>query len=215
VFGEAGPSERKLELLREKGIVPYSKFATRAVVFIAVGIWLLGSGSRISLLIQETRNLINNQDEGLEETVDILLSLLLVPAAAAAAAIILVGLLQTKFLFNPLRLGFSLSKLNATPRNRFAAAAKRAAAGAGALALCALFSAVSARLLFPRVLGMLFQSPASALRRTIEGFLGGAPFVLAGLAVAAFAGWLVARLSFMIVHAMTREELEAERREEG
>lgn len=223
MYREEWPSERKLERLREEGKVPYSRFAVAGAVLLAVGLWSLAAaeGEWRSLLNAVTKlSAVAAGDQaalraGAAAALRAAVLLLLAPAAAAFVAAVVAGLAQTRFLLRPGLAGFNLHRLTPFKPLSLADIALRVLSACFALALFSLLSVVAARLVFPAAAGTLNAEPAVVIYWPLRLWRLLAPFVLAVVAVAAFGAALWARLRFMLVHRMSREELEAEARESG
>ena len=177
-----------------------------------VCLWFLGAEARWQGLLAGVSDLWPGSrtpaSDAIARIVQSAITLLLAPAVIAAAAIIAAGLLQTKFLLRPGLLSLQLERLNPFKRLDAGLAVWRPATGLVCLLVLLVISGALAASLFPPAAAMLNSDPADTIWWPYYAVRTVAPFIAAAVAAAAFAAALWARLRFMLVHRMTREEME-------
>ena len=214
MFREEWPSDHKLERLREQGKAPRSHFASVCAVSFVVVLWLLQSGDEWRLFLQRVNALPKNPESAamraqLRELSASAASMLVIPCLFAAAAVLAAGLGQTKFLFKPQLLAFSLEKLRPkmTALNQIP---RRIAAGIAGVAVCSAFSFLCVLLLYPRISRMLSLEANAAIAEPAALLKDLAPIAVGTFALCTLGAWLAGRFMFLMANRMTRREAEEE-----
>ncbi len=226
------PSDHKLQQLRRKGIIPWSPelIGFGAMAGAAVGVLLFLKGSVPELLAVARQGwsgaiLELNASNRIQNLLWISAARLLFPIVLGA---LIVGLLQSRFLFLFQRIGFRFQRFRGAGSEGY----RRSLQGRFALLGAALvWALIVAFLLFPTLqqyLEISFQrvelsSPAAPARlldsaRLEMVELQAQLFLCGGVGLGflfsiAVVSRFVAGLSFRAQHGMTRAELEAENRE--
>ena len=206
------PTEARLEKLREEGRVPYSKAATALVasgVVLLIILWWL---KRWDSFLVSYAALFGRQSAPLAEFAKLAGSWfepLILANVAIIAVVLLIGLMQTKFLFRLGLVGFDLSKLRLRERKHPIAGVLVSlfwwlAGGIGAGALFYFF--------LPRLIAIFEQMPATAWRLFREGVTLFLPGVAVFFLCLALVVWLCGRFLFLVSNRMTRQEVEQEDR---
>lgn len=214
------PSEKKLEDLRSAGIVPCSRFACAAAVGIVVmvGVTTLAERS-MQLTMEIVRIMALPSEQWLEfarwRAVGKLLPgmFLLLPLLASGAAL-LVGMLQTRFLFSTSQICFDLGRCLPNrlwptmliKRGLVVILAGMLGVGAGAVLISMALRSTMSLLNQGRAYWLLWPGEISAII---------VPIVVTMLVVSGVVAALLVRLQFLLKHRMTRAEMEQDAREEG
>jgi flagellar biosynthesis protein FlhB len=203
------PTPEKLEELRQKGITPVSHLSIRLLIVAGVLVFLGFFGPGISTLIGDSFTKFSVDSEAvlggefLDKVAALFALILVLPVALA----IVVGLLQTRF---SLKFSFiDKSQIaNVTLLESFGRRIQKALVLALFGPLIGLVTTIGvAYLIWPEILKLYVLDTASiapAIKKLhhLIFFGGGVLAILISITV-----WLVARYRFMVVHRMTRAEV--------
>ncbi len=207
-------SAERLEELRERGLVPYSPFATSLICLAGCLLAILSLKDSINnnfIVVLKSLRDMNFEDLYLSQSfIEALSELTLCGAAMLIMSLVFAlfgGLLQTKFLMRTENLGFDLGRLVPDLSNP-AAIFGRIGALFSILLITLALACLSLYLQIPRALGMLNLDQSSILASAGELVNNGVEGSIAVALAAAFVSWLLAKVIFLRRHRMSKEEIE-------
>lgn len=210
--GNEFPSARKLERLREQGIVPVSLFASRCLGFLGVGLCLflvLDEFKSLAALWRRASaatNLDLNSPALVEPFSEQLIKLMLAPCVALLVFFFLSSLIQTKFLFRFDALAPDTKRLWHWERVGTRAIASRLLS-AFLVGVCALMLGLClAYFLLFDVLNLLNHDRRHLLDWSANFGRSLAPVLMSILVVGAVISWLINRYLFLWKHRMKPDE---------
>jgi len=210
MFGESWASEEKLDRLRRSGIVPYSSPAAFLITILVVGLVTFSWRAELEkvLLLMSFKAEINNYSD-LTSLVRPLLEFLLWLNIITCFVLLIVGLLQTRFLFRPQQISFNMTwRWRLKPLIILKSFAKSM--------LVFLFALVLAYLFFETFiasfLGLLNRDQSELwlyIHALAKSYIAAVVSALFLLLLTMIGG---SRLWYAIKHRMTRAEIETENR---
>lgn len=202
------PSEKLLADLRDRGLVPLSPFACRcgATLGFLLSFWAMRSRLEHSLDPIATA-FRSGSLAPLAEALRGIALVVGVPLLVASLSGVVVGLLQTKFLFSMNLLSVKTQRLGRWGA-AFHAFFSSAAYGLVGIVLCAACGLLALRLGWTGLLYVLNNDKLYLTRWVPSGIQLALAPLAAVLAIGAVLAWFIARLRFMLRHRVSREELE-------
>ena len=209
------PTEQRLQRLREAGKVPLSSFACRAGATLCFLLALWGSRQKV-LDMQQAFSVLLGSDSPLSfsnqwlDFCSAFLGALLIPLMAGLVGALLLGLLQTKFLFRLDLIAFQGARLGRGHLPRIAAWCARPLVSLAQAALMLTLGYLVVRIAWTGMFYLLNHDRVYA-----QGWaLGVAQFALvpvcAVLGIAALVSWAVGKFYFLYRHRMTRQEADSD-----
>ena len=205
------PSEEKLQRLREEGVVPYNSLSVRLAILFSFGAFLFSIVKHWTEFLTAYQKFVGFEvlsKESFKNFEEVLLYLFILPALSTFCVVILCGLAQTKFLFN---LGLFAPKITRLNPFKFPNISGFFIKFLSILLLWPLFLLAGATCLYLyrlQILVLFSRDLSDILLWPYASYKSAAPFLLTGLALAAFFIYLVARYLFMFKHRMSAAELE-------
>jgi len=212
------PTERKLEELREQGLVPYSHFSTALVSAALVFLSLFFLKDRWGRFTSDFRLALNSDWWGDMNWLDLLIEhcqvLLLVPTMCALAGILVCGLMQTRLLINFSKLAPTFSRLLASGWPDLSVLGLRLSYALTGLVVFLTIGFVCSALSLRFVLNILNHGRDYLVSWPLDIYTVVLPFLLATLFLCAFAVRVHALHRFMHRHRMSREDILREAQED-
>ena len=198
------PTAQKLESLRGDGLVPISKTSLRLVASAALIVYFSTQHAEIASLLKDISN--PNLDlEGLADKSKQLGFFIVIPAIISFLAMLVVGMLQTKFLFRP-----SLCAPNASRFSGKIISKEKFVSAFMSIVLFLLIALVSMLCFWKfasQYLSLLNMHDTDIIKH-VDFWSGTAVIVVpVVLVLIAFFSWILATISFMFRYRMSRMEV--------
>lgn len=211
--GLVWPSEQKLQRLRQQGEVPMSLLALRAMLSLGFILWVVLGGDHV-IKLWEYAFTADSPELFWNDAEREVLHVLLFPLVLASLGCLLLGLLQSRFLFSFGLLSIQMKRLW---KGRIVPSEGDLARGVlflfGPLC-CVLLAASSLYLLLYPLLSLLRLEHTQIPTAMWEGVLKLLPLMLGIHIVALIASILLGRLLFRWCHRMSMEEVRKEAEDE-
>ena len=213
------PTRSRQEELKEQGIAPCSRFAAACLSAAGVLIWLGLDHKRCGAFVSSARRVMEEPSAAWDaaptlEFAQAAWALFVIPAAIVACISMMAALFQTRFLFRLANCAFSPNRVFCLRPLIKGALLKGVLISFFWAGLGALLAGALVRRIAPVLLSALNfdQSLFVGLaQRTIEA---GLPVIAPLLIFMGLVAWSLVRLRFLFAYRMSKQEIEAEEREQ-